>query len=88
MAADISKIYFKRAKMDVGSLHILDYLIFSVLLCVSLGVGIYYAWKEKNQSADSFLLTWFLKFFLNNFQKELSLDIRIKLRKKFFGKIS
>ena len=64
MAAEISKIYFKRAKMDVGSLHILDYLIFSVLLCVSLGVGIYYAWKEKNQSADSFLLIRFQNYFL------------------------
>ena len=74
--------------MDVGSLHFIDYLIFSVLLCVSLGVGIYYAWKEKNQSADSFLLIWFLKFFINYIKIELSLDIRIKLRRKFLGKIS
>ena len=51
--------------MDVGSLHIIDYIIFSILLCVSLGVGIYYAWKEKNQSADSFLLNWFVDIIIN-----------------------
>ena len=41
--------------MEVA-LHVLDYVIFIALLCVSLGVGIYYAWKGRNQSVDSFLL--------------------------------
>ena len=38
------------------SLHPLDYIVFSALLCVSLGVGVYYAWAGRNQSVDTFLL--------------------------------
>jgi Na+/proline symporter len=34
----------------------LDYAIFIVLLVVSLVVGFYYAWKYRNNSAESFLL--------------------------------
>jgi Na+/proline symporter len=38
------------------TLHLFDYIVFISLLCVSLGVGFYFAWKEKKQSADSYLL--------------------------------
>ena len=34
----------------------MDYALFIILLLVSLVVGFYYAWKDRNQSADSFLL--------------------------------
>ena len=34
----------------------MDYAICVSLLFVSLAVGFYYAWKDRNQSSDSFLL--------------------------------
>ena len=37
-------------------LHLADYAVFGALLLVSLGVGIFFAIKEQNQSADSYLL--------------------------------
>ena len=36
---------FKSKKMSETSLHPIDYIIFILLLCVSMGVGVYYAYK-------------------------------------------
>jgi len=33
-------------------LHVLDYVIFIALLVVSLAVGFFLAWKDRNQSPD------------------------------------
>jgi len=40
----------------LNDLHIIEYIVFGSLLVVSLSVGFFFAWKEKNQSADSYLL--------------------------------
>ena len=38
------------------TLHFNDYAIFIALLIVSLAVGVFFAFRERNQSADSYLL--------------------------------
>ena len=43
--------------METSTLSVWDYLVFAVVLGVSLIIGLYYAWKErKGVSADEFLL--------------------------------
>ena len=37
-------------------LHLYDYAVFAALLVVSLAVGVFFAFRERNQSADSYLL--------------------------------
>lgn len=37
-------------------LDTIDWLVFAGLLLASLGVGFFFAWKDRNQSADSYLL--------------------------------
>ena len=37
-------------------LHLYDYAVFAALLVVSLAAGVFFAFRERNQSADSYLL--------------------------------
>ena len=49
-----TRLELRRIMSEVGGmndLHIVEYIVFGSLLVVSLSVGFFFAWKEKNQSA-------------------------------------
>ncbi|XP_071172749.1 sodium-coupled monocarboxylate transporter 1-like isoform X2 [Mytilus edulis] len=44
-------------KMVKATFHALDYIIFTVILLISAGIGIFYAWRDRNrQNTNEFLL--------------------------------
>ena len=49
-------ILFRVDKMATNRLSVVDYVVFALVLAISGGIGIYYAFKQRKSSTTDFLL--------------------------------